>query len=609
MGKRARRRPEHRADRNPAGKRLADAESVDALHLAGLIEYQQGRNAEALRLIGKALQTRPHCAPALANYGMVLGALKRHEEALASFDRVLANGAGDAILHYNRGNALKNLGRDDEALASYERALALDPSLIEAYLNRGNAFAALDRYEDAIASYDIALLLAAQCTGVRVKRANAALQLDRLDEALRSVEAALADEPGSVDALNLRGRILARLHRYEAALASYDAALKLAPNDAAVHSNRGAALVELDRFDEAFASYKEALRIDPDFVSAYVKQGNAYAALNRLPEALASYAAVLAREAQHAEANFNESLARLCLGDFRNGWAKYENRWRHAKFAAPNFPRPIWRGETAIAGKTILLCTEQGMGDVIQFVRYAPLLAARGAKVLLGVYRPLAALMASVPGVSAVIADGETLPDFDLYCMLLSLPFIFGTELATIPSQVPYIRPDPARIEKWRPRVPNNGRLRVCVCWAGSTAHVADRRRSIPLEQFATLLAVPGIDFVSLQKDVSAAQAAILREYGVTQLGEEFADFSDTAAVVALIDLVITVDTSVAHLAGAMGKAVGTLLAFSPDWRWMLDRTDTPWYPTMRLFRQSTIGDWHGPLTRLRDELIGVARP
>jgi tetratricopeptide (TPR) repeat protein len=605
------RRLEHRDDRNPAGKRLTDPGSVEALHLAGLIEYQQGRNAEALRLIGKALQTRPDSAPALANYGMVLGALKRHEEALATFDRVLAKGAGDAVLHYNRGNALKYLGRDNEALASYERALSLDPGLMEAYWNSGNAFAALNRYEDAIAIYDIALLLAPQCSDVCVKRANAAMQLGRLDEALRAAEAALANAPDSVDALNIHGRILARLHRYEAALASYDAALKLAPNDAEAHSNRGAALFELGRFDLAFASYKEALHIDPDFVSAYLNQGNAYAALNRLPEALANYAAVLAREPQHADANFNESLARLCLGDFRNGWAKYENRWRQAKFAAgrPNFPRPIWRGETAITGKTILLCAEQGMGDAIQFVRYAPLVAALGANVLLGVYRPLAGLMASVPGVSAVIADGATLPDFDLYCMLLSLPFVFGTELATIPSQVPYIRPDPSRIEQWRARVPNNGRLRVGICWAGSTAHVADRRRSIPLDQFTTLLSVPGIDFVSLQKDVGVQQAVVLRNHDVTQLGDDFRDFADTAAVIALLDLVITVDTSVAHLAGAMGKAVGMLVAFSPDWRWMLDRTDTPWYPTMRLFRQSALGDWHGPLARLRAELTGVAQP
>jgi hypothetical protein len=425
------------------------------------------------------------------------------------------------------------------------------------------------------------------------------------------VATALAGDPHSIAALNMRGRIMARLHRYEEALASYDAALQLAPNDAEAFSNRGAALVELDRFDDAFASYQEALRIDPDFVSAYIKQGNACAVLNRLPEAMANYAAVLRREPQHAEANFNESLARLCLGDFRNGWAKYENRWQQAKFAAkrPNFPRPIWRGETAIAGKTILLCAEQGMGDTIQFVRYAPLIAALGAKVLLGVYRPLVGLMASVPGVSAVIADGGTLPEFDLYCMLLSLPFLFGTELASIPSQVPYIRPDPALIEKWRARVPNNGRLRVGVCWAGSTAHVADRRRSIPLDRFGTLLSVPGIDFVSLQRDVAVPQAAVLCNHGVTQLGDEFQDFADTAAVIALLDLVITVDTSVAHLAGAMGKAVGMLVAFSPDWRWMLDRTDTPWYPTMRLFRQSAIGDWRGPLARLRAELMGVAQP
>ncbi len=225
----------------------------------------------------------------------------------------------------------------------------------------------------------------------------------------------------------------------------------------------------------------------------------------------------------------------------------------------PKFPRPVWRGDQDLSGKTILLCAEQGMGDAIQFVRYAPLIAARGAKVLVGVHRPLAAVLTCVPGVAQVIADGESLPDFDLYCPLLSLPLAFGTELATIPSTVPYIRPQPDRMARWQGRVPQNGRLRVGVCWAGTSLHPGDRRRSIPIETFAKIMSVGGVDFVSLQKDVSDTQAQILKSTAFFSSARTFADFADTAAVIAMLDLVISVDTSVAHLAGAMGKAIGVL--------------------------------------------------
>jgi len=328
-----------------------------------------------------------------------------------------------------------------------------------------------------------------------------------------------------------------------------------------------------------------------------------------MDEALRSFGAALAIEPENPDAHFNEALTRLCLGDFRRGLQKYEYRWERPEYAKerPVYPRPIWRGERELKGKTILLVAEQGLGDAIQFVRYAPLVAALGAKVLLGVRPQLTALMATVPGVSQVIGGGEILPEFDLYCPLLSLPLAFNTDLATIPSTVPYIRPHEERVARWRDRLGQSGRLRIGICWAGVGAHPNDRRRSIPLKRFATVLAVPGIDFVSLQKDVGAADAAILSEHGAAQLGQEFTDFADTAAVVSMLDLVIAVDTSVAHLAGAMGKAVGVLLPFSPDFRWMLGRTDSPWYSTMRLFRQSAYGDWDAPLTRICQELAALA--
>lgn len=588
----------------------ADPHHFDALHLSGVLKHQQGRSVDALRLVAAALKAKPGSADALVSYGVILEALKRHEEALASFDRALAERAGDAALHYNRGNALKGLGRHMEALASYDQALVLAPDLAVAHHNLGSTYATLERNEEALASYDRVLSLTLQRAGIKIEGGISPAAAEWSDRSPEKVYKALAADPDSADVLNNRGKVLIRLKRHQEAVGSFDMTLALRPGQADAHCYRGAALSEIGRFDEALADFARALRIKPNFVDAHLKRGNALVQINRMDEALRSYTDALAIEPENPDANFNEALTRLCLGDFRRGWQKYEYRWERPQFAKdrPIYPRPMWRGENVLQGKTILLVAEQGLGDAIQFARYAPLVAAQGAKVLLGVRPALKALMATVPGVSQVFGGGETLPDFDLYCPLLSLPLAFGTELATIPSTVPYIRPLDERIAKWRGRVPANGRLRVGICWAGTSDHLNDRNRTIPLERFATILSVSGLDFVSLQKDVSTEQLAILSEHNVVQLGREFEDFADTAAVVAMLDLIIAVDTSVAHLAGAMGKAVALLVPFSPDFRWMLDRTDTPWYPTMRLFRQSAIGDWGSPLERLRQELAAVAR-
>jgi len=461
-----------------------------------------------------------------------------------------------------------------------------------------------------LASYDRALSLTPERADIHANRGAALLELDRVAQALASLDRAVALDLDNFAALNNRGNALAKLGRYVEALASYEEALALRPTDADALSNRGLALCELGRYDEALAQYAQALHNAPDFIHAHLKRGSTLVKLARMDEALASFARALALEPENAEANFNAALARLSLGDFAEGWRQYEYRWQRKKFAAarPDFPRPLWRGEKDLAGRTVLLTAEQGLGDAIQFVRYAPLVAALGAKVLLAVHRPLKALMQSVGGVAEVVADDEVLPRFDLYCPLPSLPLAFGTELSSIPARVPYLWPRPELVHEWRARLPQTGRLRIGICWAGNRDHLNDRRRSIPLEQFAEILSVAGVDFVNLQKDVSEAQAAILREYQVAQLGGEFADFADTAAVVAMLDLVIAVDTSVAHLAGAMGKAVALLVPFAPDFRWLLARTDSPWYPTMRLFRQSAIDDWQGPLERLRSELAALAR-
>ena len=380
---------------------------------------------------------------------------------------------------------------------------------------------------------------------------------------------------------------------------------ELSHSDPNALNERGGSYMRLGRPEDAIACYDRALAAAPRIPELHVNKGTALRALNRFDEALASFAAAIAIDPMRAEAHYNAGLVRLCLGRFREGWQGYAWRWRKADWASRrrDFCAPQWDGQQPIAGKTILLHAEQGLGDTLQFVRFAPLLAKSGATVIIECQPELRNLLRDLDGAAAVVARDDPLPNLDLHCPLLSLPLAFETELATIPANIPYLRPPRDRVERWRGRLPQHGRLRVGLCWAGSRMHLNDRNRSIPLERFATLLSVPGVDFVSVQKEVDAAQAAILHVRGVTQLGGDFADFVDTAAVVAMLDLVISVDTSIAHLAGAMGKAVGLLVPFSPDWRWLLERTDSPWYPTMRLFRQPAIADWDTPLERVCREL------
>jgi hypothetical protein len=329
---------------------------------------------------------------------------------------------------------------------------------------------------------------------------------------------------------------------------------------------------------------------------------------NRVEEALADYNRALALDPDNADANFNAAISRLCLGDYSAGWKQYEYRWQKEKLKPREYSQPMWRGEENLQGKTIFVHPEQGFGDSLQFVRYVPMLAKLGARVLLAVPPALRELMCSVSGVARVLTDGDETPDFDLHCPLMSLPLAFGTELANVPAEVPYLWPSRERLETWSPRLPSEtGHLRVGLCWAGNPSHVNDRNRSMALTHLTDVLSLPNVDFVSIQRDVNEQDAAILRNHGVLHLGGQFTSFADTAAVIALLDLVVVVDTSVAHLAGAMGKATALLVPFSPDWRWLLNRADSPWYPSMRIFRQTAPSDWLGLAARLRDELCDAA--
>jgi tetratricopeptide (TPR) repeat protein len=475
---------------------------------------------------------------------------------------------GLGLLNYRRG-------RLDAALALIQAALQADLDRADGFSSLGLVFHALKQFERALRSYDEGLRLAPDDVELLNRRGVALLELGRPGEALQNFERVLAVAPDHLDALGNRGNALIKLNRPAEALLSYDRALTIAPGNAQLLTNRAAALRRLDRPHEAVMSARRARVSRPDF----------------------------------AQARFVEGVARLTLGDF-SGWRGYEARWGVGFLASHrrSFAAPLWLGAPSLDGKTILLHAEQGFGDTLQFVRYAPLLAGRGAHVVLEVQPELARLLSPMPGVAAVIARGRPLPPFDFHCPLLSLPLAFATELATIPAAVPYVVSAAQDIALWRERLPRRRPPLIGLAWSGERSHDNDRNRSLRLETLLPLLKTAAT-FVSLQHEVRDEDAALLQEQSaIVHVGDRFSDFADTAAVISLLDAVISADTAVAHLTGAMGKPLMLLLPFGADFRWLRERDDSPWYPTARLFRQPAFGDWASVIEALRRELTRAFR-
>jgi len=467
-------------------------------------------------------------------------------------------------------------GRLDTALAYIQSALKCDLSRADGFASLGLVFHALRDFPRALASFDEGLRLAPDNVELLNGRGVALLELGRGAEALESIDRALAVAPSHLDALGNRGNVLLRLNRVEEALAAYDRVLQSAPNSAGLLANRAAALRRFDRPHEALASAARALAIKPDF----------------------------------AQARFVESVARLSLGDFSAGWRAYESRWHIGWLASQrrDYGAPLWLGKESLDGKTILVHAEQGLGDTIQFVRYVPLLAARGAKVILEVQSPLVRLLSAMPEAAAVIARKDPLPPYDFHCPVLSLPLACATTLETIPAVTPYIAAAESEIAFWRTHLPHQAQLRVGLVWSGERSHDNDLNRSIGLSTLSPLFDVPDLSLVSLQHEVRREDQALLQSRRhIWQNAGQFKDFADTAAVIAQLDAVIAVDTAVAHLAGAMGKPLFLLLPFAADFRWLRERTDSPWYPAAQLFRQPRFGDWDSAVKLLRHALTDFA--
>jgi len=541
-------------------------------------------------------------------------ALALHRQGrLRDAEKIYARVLKAAPDHFDALNLLgtikAQLGRVGEAHRLLSAAVKLNPRAPQAWANLGQVLHALKRDRDALECFDKALALNPDDIGIVNNRADVLLSLGRTEEALAAFRQVLARVPQLPQARLSSGIAHAALGALDEAVADFDRALTLAPGHPAAHFNRGIALYDLARYAEAVAAHDSALAAAPDHGGALLNRGRALAALNRFDDAIASYGKAQALRKDDADVHFMESLALLTLGDYRRGFEKYEWRWRRSGMPEQKSRgRPLWRGDYPLARKTVLLHAEQGFGDTIQFARYVPVLAANGAKVVLEVQPELTALMARLEGAAAVIARGTAAPPFDVHCPLGSLPLAFKTEPATVPANIPYLSADDARLAKWSARIDALERPRIALAWAGNPSHLNDRNRSVPFAKLAPLLSIPA-RFVSIQRDVRGEDAvALAGDSRVTNLGAELDNFADTAAVIALCDLVIAVDTAVAHLAGAMGRPLWMLLPFAPDWRWTLDGETSPWYPTARLFRQTSLGDWDGVIARVGDALERFVR-
>jgi tetratricopeptide (TPR) repeat protein len=505
--------------------------------------HEAGRFAEAEAGYRQILAQTPDHAEALHLLGMLSGQTGRFDAAIDLISRAIKVNPRAPHYHSNLGIALRECGKLDESIAALRRAIELDPNFAPAHNNLGIALRDQGRLNDAVAEYQYAI-------GI---------------------------EPRYTDACN----------------------------------NLGVALNELDRLDEAIGFYRQAIRFRPDFASAHNNLGTALKDKGCLVEATDAFGRAIQLDPRYGEARWNLALVLLLTGDFKNGWREHEARLQTpSAFLSPlrRFSQPKWDGGS-LHGRTIFLHPEQGLGDTLQFIRYAPLVAERGGRVILGCAPELSRLLGGFRGVAQVAPMDQPLPRFDVQSPLMSLPMVFGTDLSSIPATIPYLFPEPALVEDWKRRIETKERaFKIGLAWAGNPKNPRDGLRSIGLSQLSPLAQASkkaAIYFHSLQKGQAAAQVP---PPGISLMdwSQDLHDFAETAALIANLDLVITVDTAVAHLVGAMGKPVWLLLRFVPDWRWLMNREDSPWYPTMRLFRQTSPGDWSGAIQNGSEALAAL---
>ena len=538
----------------------------------------------------------------------------RLEEAAGRFREAVRVWPGDADGHGNLGNVLSFLGRFDEAAAAYREALRLRPRDAAVLSNLSNVLRLMGRLDEAADAAYQALAVRPDYAPAHSNLGSVRLVQNRLDDAALCFQQAVWLRPAMAEAHSNLGAALRRLNRPEEAAACCRQAIRLNPNLADAHSHLGAALAELGELDEATASLQTALRLNPTLTWAHVHMGFVRTQQGRLDEALASYDEALRLEPDNPDAHLPRAMIHLSRGDFERGWAEYEWRhWRNPILADHRIPEPLWDG-SPLTDRPLVLYAEQGWGDTFQFIRYAALAKQRAGDVMLLCPQSAIPILRGCQGIDRLASTTGAAPPNAVHASLLSLPRLFGTTPQTIPAVVPYLAADPRLVEQWRRELAALPSFKIGVAWQGSAENAQDRHRSIPLACFEPLARTPGVHLVSLQigKGSEAVRATAAR-FAVTDLSGRLdrtsGAFMDTAAVMKCLDLVIGCDTSVVHLAGALGVPVWTALAYAADWRWLLDRDDSPWYPTMRLFRQRKRGDWDEVFARMAEAQRAVLTP
>lgn len=514
--------------------------------------------------MSKHFASRPSAIPSSdpLQGGLRLLETGSYVEAVHAFERVLQKQPRHPSALWYLGRTLLKMGQAEKSLPCLRLAVELRPTAHDPLFDFGVALLATGRFEDAV----------------------------------RHLSQLVALKPGWIEARAELGYAQHKLNRHDDAEATLRQALSLDPRHAETYNRLGTVLAAQNRNEEAIECFFKSIELAPRFAHTWSNLGRALKAMNKLTEALQAYSHALAIEPKSATARFNQSIVQLLQGDLRKEvWLKYEYRWVVLNESPRRgFTQPLWQGTESIAGKSILVYAEQGLGDTLQFVRYVPLLAAMGAAVHVEVQPALKALLAPLAGAASVIGRGEPLPHFDLHCPLMTLPFALDTRLETIPATTPYVSAPAERVATWQQKLgPATAGKRVGLVWRGNPNHANDANRSMPFELFQQVCQAGDCQFFPLQFQMNERETAFFaNQPACANHTGQIRDFGDTAAFIAQLDIVLTVDTSVAHLAGAMGKPVWLLLPFTPDWRWLLDRADTPWYPGMRLFRQPAIGDW-----------------
>lgn len=578
-----------------------------ALYNLGNARQIEGRIEDAIACYHQVLWYEPDHADAHANLGAALHQQHKNSEAAEHYRRSLELHPGSAEAHNNLGalfHERKDIGR---AIECYRRALALDDHYLSAWANLGDALVAQGDFAEAAAAYLRALEIHPQAHDVRSKLSGVFQQLNQLDDAEECCRKLIEFIPESPEAWNNLGVVLQLREKTPEAVDCYERALQFSAANADTQANLAAALRVLGKFERARNCYERAIRLQPDSSRAHIGLADVLLDERQLTDARHHYGLAVHFDPENADVQLHCALSRLRMGDFPPGWRGFEWRWKSSSFprAPETLSIPRWKGEP-LAGQTIVIHAEQGLGDTIQFVRYLPQIQERGGKVVFCCAKELVPLLQHVAGVDQFALTGQSLPTFDYYAPLLSLPAIFGTTVETIPAPIPYLFADATLIASWSTRLAQLRGIKVGICYRGNPQHRRDRFRSIPREYFEELMQ-DGVSGVNLQREVSSQTANLSQASGIINLADELdaqaGSFMDTAAVMKSLDLVITCDTSLAHLAGALGVPVWLALDFGADWRWLLDRDDSPWYPTMRLFRQTAPGDWGGVFQKIKKAL------